>query len=517
MSYNYLIHLDLDCETYGDEIQEYAFYQSLNWIRNSESLRLEYCDKTILDNEDCILSYNSLILTGVDDEIQDIYELREILTGFAKFLGGWIDEPISSFSEINIGDIGDFYSSIYGKIDVDWFLESEKRSDVEVNKFLEDLKTLYYDCKLESLLHKEVRDWLMEYITRTYPQKPLTCEQQQHIDVINEGARAFYLFLGTESWENNNEPLPIRIVGTDTDPTVIFGRYCISEERSYVMLPHYDNSELGIKTQILDFAFYGWERLKEVNISSEVANFGVCAFGNCIKLENVQLNENMSVLPQYTFKECLSLERISIPLSVQIIGVHAFENCKVLKDVELNYHTKLQIIDDGAFLNCSSLKNITLPKTLDEIGSNAFEASGIEKITIPDSVGWIGEGAFSSCKELTEVEFPRNINELPASCFQECDKLTTVNLYNINKIGDNAFSGCNQIKKLPIPAGTREIGHDVFLGCDNLSKISIPESLESIGHCQFAKDTVIYCKEGSYIHKVAIENGWNFDIENAFC
>lgn len=220
----------------------------------------------------------------------------------------------------------------------------------------------------------------------------------------------------------------------------------------------------------------------------------------------------MKVLPQYTFKGCLALETITIPSSVQIIGAHAFEKCNALKNVELHDGTNLKIIDDGAFLHCSSLKNITLPNTLDEIGSNAFEASGIKNITIPDSVGWIGEGAFSNCEDLIYVDFSGSINEMPAYCFLECGKLTSIKLQGMVKIGNAAFSGCNRIKELIIPAGTREIGDDVFLGCDNLTIISIPESLESIGRCQFEKDTVIYCKEGSYIHNIAIENGWNFEL-----
>ena len=58
------------------------------------------------------------------------------------------------------------------------------------------------------------------------------------------------------------------------------------------------------------------------------------------------------------------------------------------------------IIGRSAFLYCSSVTNMTIPNTVNNIDDQAFTASGLTSITIPDSVTNIGQAAFLYCYSL---------------------------------------------------------------------------------------------------------------------
>lgn len=61
------------------------------------------------------------------------------------------------------------------------------------------------------------------------------------------------------------------------------------------------------------------------------------------------------------------------------------------------------------------------------------------------------------------------------------------------------------------------IGWWAFAHCNSLSSISIPESVTSIGFCAFndCNNLTIYCKENSYAHQYAIDEGIPYQLTNA--
>lgn len=60
---------------------------------------------------------------------------------------------------------------------------------------------------------------------------------------------------------------------------------------------------------------------------------------------------------------------------------------------------------------------IVLPKQLKRIEGYAFCYEGIEKITIPESVEYIGECAFSKCENLKEVKIGKNVKYIGSAAF----------------------------------------------------------------------------------------------------
>ena len=97
------------------------------------------------------------------------------------------------------------------------------------------------------------------------------------------------------------------------------------------------------------------------------------------------------------------------------------------------------------------LHTIELPKSLKRIGKEAFRASNIRKIELPDGITNIEEGTFLNCQALKSVILPKKIKT----------------------IGDSAFAGCG-LKSIVIPKGVESIGHDCFNSFE-LSSIEVEE------------------------------------------
>jgi len=54
------------------------------------------------------------------------------------------------------------------------------------------------------------------------------------------------------------------------------------------------------------------------------------------------------------------------------------------------------------FYNCTGLESITIPNTIESIGDRAFcNCKGLKSIMIPDSVRNMGEKVFNYCESLT--------------------------------------------------------------------------------------------------------------------
>ena len=112
------------------------------------------------------------------------------------------------------------------------------------------------------------------------------------------------------------------------------------------------------------------------------------------------------------------------------------------------------------------------------IGSNAFkwdekEDSGrskLQKITLPDSVTWIGDYAFDN-NQLTQVTIPDSVKYLSGF---DGTKITNINIPNsVTEIGDYAFKSTN-LTQVTIPDSVTEIGYEAFYNT-NIKEVTLPE------------------------------------------
>jgi len=164
-------------------------------------------------------------------------------------------------------------------------------------------------------------------------------------------------------------------------------------------------------------------------------------------------------------------------------GREGFCYCESLQKVTLPKN--LKHISRQCFYGCSSLKEITLPEGLETIGDSAFAKSGLESITIPNSVLLIDEYAFQECENLKTVTIGNGVKIIEDYAFIGCSALTTVTIGSgIKGIYNMAFANCSSLTTFNIGVEELNLGErcyiddkgyatgyyrDVFNGCSSLS------------------------------------------------
>ena len=167
---------------------------------------------------------------------------------------------------------------------------------------------------------------------------------------------------------------------------------------------------------------------------------------------------------------CPNLTSITIPASVTSIGSQAFRSSYNLKSVTFENGSQMTTIGESAFYD-SGLESITIPNSITSIGEEAFRDTNLTSITIPSSVTSIDRMAFYHYN-----------SKLESVIFENGSQLTT--------IGEMAFSG-NKITSITIPSSVTSIGQWAFTG-NKITNLTIPNSVTSIGSGAFRGTTNLY-------------------------
>ena len=142
-------------------------------------------------------------------------------------------------------------------------------------------------------------------------------------------------------------------------------------------------------TEIGDFAFFEWNNLEKVTMSSNITSIGEFAFYGCSSLTNITIPDSVTSIGDIAFESCSSLTNITIPEGVTSIGYKAFESCSSLTNITIP--GSVTSIENYAFSSCSSLTNITYNGTQSQWNkiskAGAWnEGSPIATITCTDGV-----------------------------------------------------------------------------------------------------------------------------------
>ena len=228
---------------------------------------------------------------------------------------------------------------------------------------------------------------------------------------------------------------------------------------------------LGNKT------FYLNDKITEITISENLADFGYYPFYGCTSLMEFKVNENN---PIYTSDSDGAL------VGKDGLAIMAYPTGKNPEKYTLA--DGIVAINSSAFAMCSELKEINFPDSLEYIGNFVFsECTSLESITFPDSVSALGKFVFSGCTSLKDVTLPANLQ----------------------KIGDAAFYKCESLELIDFPITLTEIGQAAFAST-GMTSIKIPPTITAIGYSAFGfytnendeiildEDFVVMGYEGSY-------------------
>ncbi len=109
------------------------------------------------------------------------------------------------------------------------------------------------------------------------------------------------------------------------------------------------------------------------------------------------------------------------------------------------------------------------------IGQDAFSVcTGLNSVTIPNSVTSIGQSAFRSCTGLTSVSIPNSVTTIGQAAFNSCTGLTSLIIPNsVISIGQQAFINCMGLTSITIPSSVTSIGNFTFYACTGLTSVTV--------------------------------------------
>ena len=177
-------------------------------------------------------------------------------------------------------------------------------------------------------------------------------------------------------------------------------------------------------TSIPAGAFHSVSCFKSITVPKQVTHIGNEAFYGCASLTNIYFDaEKIDELSQnHQIFSNAGADGTGITVTVgknatEVPDYLFFENANV---------TRLVFIENSV---CKS------------IGTSAFCASGLEGITLPDSVTSIEDGAFEYCKKIRSVVIGHHLQSVAVLAFGGCERLRSVTLgTGLTALSASAFS-----------------------------------------------------------------------------
>ena len=274
-------------------------------------------------------------------------------------------------------------------------------------------------------------------------------------------------------------------------------------------------------------AFKNCESLESVQVNAQLKVIPESCFACCTNLKTVNLPDSINKIDRLAFSQCYHLKDIVFPNELEVIGAYAFQHCSELTSITIPESIKL--IDTAAFSVCWRLSEINLPNKVFEIKNAVFNSTEYSrnknnwqqgalyigphlinvvdeglyftvkpgtitiaaeaffeefkklpftKITLPDTLQYIGDRAFGNCVNLCEINLPSSMIGMGRNVFQRCRSLETICFPgSLTTIPFGVCSSCVKLQNVYIEKGIRHIDSDAFKDCKSLLEITIPFNL----------------------------------------
>ncbi|MBQ7117701.1 MAG: leucine-rich repeat protein, partial [Clostridia bacterium] len=281
------------------------------------------------------------------------------------------------------------------------------------------------------------------------------------------------------------------------------------------------------------YAFDSCTSLKSVTVPGSVKIIDECAFQKCTELEAVTIGSGVEFIEYHAFNKCESLKTVSFGKGLKEIGYESFYGCKNLESIVIP--DGVETIGHFAFKNCTKLASVTLPDSVKiirsdvfgntayyndasnwvdgalyinnhlieadvagdytvkegtkTIASEAFDGNtGLNSVTLPDSLIGIGGGAFT-VTNISDISIPSGLEYLgwnivfntPYANNPSNWENGLMYIDNCLAVIDGNYTGACRIKE-----GTRLIAESLFLEDEGVTSVVIPEGITEISEEMFA-------------------------------
>ena len=168
---------------------------------------------------------------------------------------------------------------------------------------------------------------------------------------------------------------------------------------------------------------------------------------------------------------------ILIPKSLKIISKYAFHQCNVLKKIEFEKDSQLELIDDFAFAQ-TKLEKITIPKHVKKIGKSAFYfIDNLEEVVFErdSEIQTICENAFQN-SGIFSLQIPEHLVDLQEGWCNGTEQLANIEISPKNE----RFSMLNQEMIIGRDDSKSEIYDTLIFVCRDLNHVKIPSYIKHI-------------------------------------
>lgn len=159
---------------------------------------------------------------------------------------------------------------------------------------------------------------------------------------------------------------------------------------------------------------------------------------------------------------------------------------------------RLYNLPTAVYYEITGVESISIPDTVTEISDAAFKKmSDLKSVVIPTQVSKIGDYAFSDCRDLSNVVFQSSgkLSYIGHNAFSHTNLSKVVVPSTVSSIGDGAFYWCRNLIEIVFNEGLIGIDNSIFTECTNLSYVSLPSTIDYIGSFAFAA-----CKKLNKLH-----------------
>ncbi len=266
----------------------------------------------------------------------------------------------------------------------------------------------------------------------------------RHIEVIDDSA-----FCDCESMEHFSFSKTLKLIGSNA---------FAYNELHEINLP---DALLKIQSE----AFRWSKKLVELSLTGKkLKSLGNGAFSSCPSLQKVYISSDIKEVKGQTFMNCLQLKKVQITGDVAVIGNAVFLGCANLSDIELP--DSVEQIESNAFGICVRLEQIKIPSKVLEITDDMFHSCRkLHTVVLPDALKKIGDGAFGECSSMKEIELPSNLQEIDSMAFFRSGLEHITIPESVRKIGDLAFYSdeSNSLRNVTINSNNIEVGKVAFV------------------------------------------------------